>query len=226
MSRTDEMPFSPRRLTKSELDRNDIYMTAEPRTGRVVSLIGPLRLAQWLLLTFDRDCADCVERPRQLSLGGSTCIELDFWTRRRDDSEMFWFMVAESESTNGPTGRVHRDATLWSRAVQNAGVSLTLVYEKELLQRWQCIANYFRLLPNVQAAYQLPDILRLRGRVTDAFGRTPVPMTFEQLELSLHDLARPSVRSAICSMIYEGLLTFEEDLPLSRRTLLTWRASA
>lgn len=226
MSRTDELPFSARLLTKSELDRNDIYMTAAPKTGRVVTLVGPLRFAQWLLLTFDRDCIDCVERPRPLSLSGSTCIELDFWSRRRDDSEMFWLMVAESDSTNGPTGRVHRDATLWSRAVQNAGLSLTFVYENEILQRWQRVANLFRLLPHVQAAYRIPEILCLRDRVADAFAHNPVPMTFEQLELILYDLEQASVRSTVCSMIYEGLLTFEEDLPLSRRTLLTRRVSA
>src|SRR5690242_5081428 len=128
-------------------------MTAAPRLGDPVALVGPLRFAQWLLLTFDRNYIACVERPRQLVLHHDTSVELDFWTLHRDGSEMFWFLVSETNSHLGPTGRVHQDTTLWSRAIENAGIPLTFIFESDLLHQGQRIANFFRLLPHVQAAY-------------------------------------------------------------------------
>jgi hypothetical protein len=222
----DALPFNPRPLTKSELDRNDIYMTAKPRTGELVALVESIRLAHWLLLTFDRQYCDCVERPRQLTLHHDVSVELDFWTRQRDGAEMFWALVPEKDSLHGPTGRVHRDATLWSQAAQSTGIPLTFVHENQILHQGQRVANFFRLLPHTQAAYQLSDMGRLRDRVTEVFACRPVPMTFEQVESSLHDLDKASVRSTICGFIYEGIATFEADLPLTARTLLTWRTQA
>jgi hypothetical protein len=214
-------PFEARQLTKSELNRNDIYMTAEPRSGRVVALVGPLRFAQWLLLAFDRHCRQCVERPRQITLHHDTTAELDFWTRHHDGSEMFWSLVPAVEPLSGSSGRTRRDTTLWSNAVQRAGIQLTFVFENEVLKQGQRIANYFRLLPHVQAGYQLPNSEHARSRVMEIFVKQPVPMTFEQLEASLNDLDSATVRSAACRLLFEGLLTFSEDLPLTRRTLLT-----
>jgi hypothetical protein len=222
----ENLPFNPRQLTNAELGRHNVFMTAKPRTEELVALVDPIRLAQWLLLVFDRDYSECIERPRQLTLHHDVSVELDFWTRRRDGSEMFWVVVAESDSQHSVTGRVHRDATLWAQAAANTGIPLTFVHERQILQQGHRVGNYFRLLPHVQAAYQLSDIAILRDRVTDLASHWPVPMTFEQIERSLPLLDTAAVRATLCSFIYEGSLSFEADLPLTARTLLTWSTSA
>lgn len=218
-------PFCPRPLTKSEFDNNDIYMAAKPGRDDPVEIVGPLRFAQWLLLTFDARCHACVERPRQLTLYHDVVVELDFWTLQHDGSEMFWYIVPEKDLRKGPTGRVFRDATLWAEAAQQTGVPLTFVYEHHILQRGQRIANFFRLLPHAQAAYHLPDRTLIRDRVAEFFAHRPLSMTFEQVERSLCELDKASVRSTLCGFIHEGVITFDHDLPLDDRTLLTWRSS-
>lgn len=219
-------PFHPRLLTKSELDRNDVFMTTHPRSGDLVTLVDPIRLAQWLLLIFNRQYRDCVERPRQLSLHHDKTVELDFWTLHNDGSEMFWVLVPEKDCQRGPSGRAHRDATLWSQAASGAGIPITFIYESEILHQGPKIANYFRLLPHAQAARHLPDITLLRGRISEVFSHLPIALTFEQVENSLQKLDKAAVRATLSGLICEGQLTFEEDLPLSDRTLLTWGAQA
>lgn len=217
-----DLPFTSRPLTSSELSRYDIFMTAKPGSNEIVALVDPIRLAQWLLLMFDRHCTECVERPRKLTLHNEVSVELDFWTRHRDGSEMFWVIVSEKDSHLTLTGRVHRDATLWSQAAAATGIPLTFVHESQVLQRGQRAANFFRLLPHVQAAYQLPQIANLRERVRELAVRWPLAMTFEQIENSLPDLDRAAVRATLCSFIFEGVMTFEEEIALTERTLLTW----
>ena len=223
---SNSSPFSPRSLTKSELDNNDIYLTTRPGRRTPVELVGPLRLAQWLLLIFDSQCRDCVERPRQLTLHPDITVEIDFWTQNCDGSEMFWHVVSDKSCESGPSGRIFRDTTLWAEAARKTGIPLTFVQERHILQRGQRVANYFRMLPHAQAAYHLPDGPCLRDRVAECFAHCPLPMTFEQIEGSLLGLDKASVRSTLCGLIYEGAITMDADLPLSERTVLHWSTKA
>lgn len=216
------LPFKGRALTQLELDNCDVKRFLLPGSEETIEIVGPLRLALWLLTAFDNQCTSCVVRPRKLELHHDVTVELDFWALYGDGSERFIHLISDKDCLSGPTGRAFRDATLWSSAAQRTGTPLTFVFERDIASKGQRVANFLRMLANVQASYHLPDRLLLRERVKEFFDARPTPMTIEQVKGGLFDLNSADVHAALCGFIYEGAIAFDVDLPLGERTVLTW----
>ncbi|MEY2170627.1 MULTISPECIES: hypothetical protein [unclassified Rhodanobacter] len=218
---SEALPFDPRSLTSRELSNEDVYITYSPKAGRAVALVGVARLAFWLENEFDPTTQAVVERPRDLELYSGRTIELDFWTRGTDGAETFWAVQGIEECDRVNDGLQPKEATLWDQAAHRAGLSLKFVFEHELQHRAHSIANYLRLLPHIQAARRRAEVPSIAGRVKELFSPVVTSLSFQQIEGSLSQIPADVVRMATCTLLHEGWLGFQKELPLSSHSRLT-----
>lgn len=217
----EALPFDPRPLTAKELSNEDVYITYSPKAARSVSLVGVTRLAFWLENEFDRATEAMVERPRNLELYSGRKVEIDFWTRGTDGRETFWAVQGIEECERTQDGLQPKDANLWDQAAHRASLSLRFVFEHELQQRAQSIANYLRLLPHIQAARRRAEVPSIAGRVKELFSLAVTSLSFQQIEGALGQIPVNVVRMATCTLLHEGWLGFQKELPLSSHSRLT-----
>ncbi|THD09442.1 hypothetical protein [Rhodanobacter lindaniclasticus] len=215
------LPFDPRALTASELSNEDVYITYSPKAARAVSLVGITRLAFFLKNEFDPAAEAVVERPRSLELYSGRTVELDFWTLGTDGRETFWAVQGIEECERVQDGLQPKDATVWDQAAHRAGLSLRFVFEHDLQHRAQSIANYLRLLPHIQAARRRAEVPSIAGRVKELFSPVVTSLSFQQIEGSLSQIPADVVRMATCTLLHEGWLGFQKELPLSSHSRLT-----
>ena len=102
-------PFTARDLTRSELQRQDVYLYESPKANRRVTLVRPTALALALEFEFDKDIELFVERPRTLQVDNSP-HELSFWTQSRRGLEQFHLLTAYPEGPSGQGTRCRASA--------------------------------------------------------------------------------------------------------------------
>ena len=212
--------FAERPLTRKERSRYDTYVFFSPKQNKIVEVTNVVALAFFLEREFDPKIEACVPRPRLLTLPDRRTVELDFWTRTRDGQENFWVLIGKNDIEKGPSAIVPRDESLWTRAAQTAGLMLDFIFEHQIDRRAQRAANCLRMLPHVQAARRRPHIHVVADRIRELYGRGIDGLTFEQIEAGLKDFAAVDTCTAACVLVHAGALTFDMDLPLTRRTTL------
>lgn len=211
--------FTPRVLTRAERRREDLYLYRSPQLGRPVDLVGCLTLALALRFEFDPAVEEWVERPRTLATYSGS-VELAFWTREPRDRERFWLIVAAADTLHaGSSRREHRRARDLFEAAQAACLSLEFVFEDDLKRQADAIGTWYRLLPYVQTAVDLPNRMALRLQVRSIFDSVE-RATFEQVEANLGSFHPADVRAVVCDLIHRGELALADLARLSRRSVV------
>lgn len=222
----DVLPFEARPLTRKEERRGDLYLYTSPKLQRPVAVIGAMTLAIALELEFSTATTAYVERPRLLRYRDSE-VELSFWQREHSGRERFHLLVSDedSEMELKSRRRQHRDARDLIDAANAAGISLSFVFEADVLAKATSIATWYRLLPYVQTAHTLPHRQSIESRLLEAFAHQP-RMTFEQSEAALSGLYPADVRAVVCELIHRGLLLIDTAKPLHRHAVIEARMPA
>jgi hypothetical protein len=191
-----------------------------PKLAREASVIGPLRLAFWLEREFDPHTLHIVERPRSLTLADGRSIELDFWTRSIASHETFWIAVSAEETLASGSTLASKDHAHWQRAAQLAGIHVGFVFEHDLHQRAQRVANHLRMLPYVQALRRQNASSQALAKVKDLFSHGAFSLSFAQIDDNLEPALEGIGRMAACALIHAGWLRYDESLPLTPQTRL------
>jgi len=150
-----------------------------------------------------------------------------FWQRERSGRERFHLLVSDDVSEIEPKSRhrQHRNARDLIDAANAAGISLSFVFEADVLTKATSIATWYRLLPYVQTAHTLPHRQSIEGRLLEAFAHQP-RMTFEQSEAALSGLHPADVRAVVCELIHRGSLLIDPAKPLHRHAVIETRMPA
>jgi hypothetical protein len=215
----EAVPFAPRKLTRSEQIRSDLYIYHSPKLARQVMVIRPTVLALALELEFSPRMRTYVERPRTLVFDGGK-IELSFWTATDRGLEQFLWLTVAAPAKTGPSARgAERRLEAIQAAAQNAQIALTLVSEAQMARRPIENANRLRLLPWVQTARDLPQLAAICARALERFAYQ-ARLSFAQLEHALSDYDARDVRAAACQLVHSGELTLDWSSKLHTHSLL------
>jgi len=216
----DALPYSPRLLSRQERDREDVYLLHSPKVAREASVIGPLRLAFWLEQEFTSHTSHIIERPRSLTLADGRSMELDFWTRSVTGHETFWIAVSAEETISADRELTSKDHPQWQRAAQLAGIHVGFVFEHDLHQRAQRVANHLHMLPYVQALRRQNTSSQAIMAVKDLFSHGAFSLSFAQIDDNLSPALDSVGRMAACALVHSGWLRYDESLPLTPQTRL------
>lgn len=207
-----ESPYSARVLTRSELQRLDVYLYESPKLGRRVTIVRPAALALALEFEFTPDILVFTERPRMLPVE-STRQELSFWTRTRKGLEQFHLLAAFPEGNTGAARAAERQREAIAASAREMQVALRLVPEVHFLRLGIKNANRLRLLPYVQTARDLPGADELRECVLELF-QLQTRHSFYHLEQSLPAFDSRDIRAVTCDLIHAGQLKIDWALKL------------
>lgn len=212
-----ERPYSPRDLTRRELQKLDVHTFQSPKERRRVRVVGPA-LVLALRLEFDPDVVAYVERPRRLVCGPHT-YEFSFWYRERSGREHLLLLVPTSESAPLAGGRRrHRQAEQLLDAAEAAHLPLRFEHESDLIAQSNETASWLRMLPSVQLAQRLENRLPLRTRIVQIVGQFE-RCRMSQLEAALDGYSPADVRCITCDLAHAGLLAFDAKASLHQHTL-------
>lgn len=214
----DAGPHQPRQLSRSELQRLDVYLYESPKLDRRVTVVRPAALALALEFEFTADVEAFVERPRALQIDASH-LELSFWTRSRRGLEQFHLLTAFAEGTSGAARAAQRKQEAIVSAARHAQIALRLIPEAQFLRRATENANRLRLLPFVQTAKTLPQQEDIRERVLELF-RFQSRHSFYRLEQALGAFDPRDVRAVTCALVHAGRLRLDWSVKLHLHSML------
>lgn len=217
-------PYEPRRLSRAELKRKDVYAFVSPKLDRDVWLTGALTFAASLKFEFDVDVLDYCERPRTIQLPNGQTTEVAYWTRHANGEEHLWLLVPVLESDPAAGGsRRYRHEREALEAAQSMQVSLRFLFESELVAAGVSISTWLGLLPYVQTAHVMDNFAAIESRVAEHF-RFAMGTTFAQLGADLSAFNAHDVRSVVCRGIHEGWLAIDPTRQLHIHTVVRGRA--
>lgn len=208
----DAAPFAARVLSRSELQRHDVYLYESPKLGRRLTVVRPAALALALELEFEPDVEVYVERPRMLPVE-TTRQELSFWTRSKRGLEQFHLLTTFPEGTSGQARAAARRREAIAAAARDAQIALHLLPEAGFLRQATQNANRLRLLPFVQTAAILPNGMDLCERILEIF-RFQSRHSFYRIEQALCNCDPRDVRAATCALIHTGQLKIDWSVKL------------
>lgn len=214
----DPLPYSPRDLTRSELQRLDVYLYDSPKLARRVTIVRPAALALALEFEFSSDIEAFVERPRILPVEGGR-QELSFWTRARRGLEQFHLLTAYPEGHTGPARTAARKRDAIVVAAREAHIALRLIPETQFLRRGIENANRLRLLPYVQTALDVAQAGELREHVLELF-HLQNRHSFYHIEQVLSAYDPRDVRAITCGLIHCGRLKVDWAVKLHMHTVV------
>lgn len=214
-----DVPYTSRDLSLRELQKQDVWRYCSPKQGQLTTVVGFTRAMQGLELEFNPGVVAYVPRPRTL-LVGEVRYEFSYWHREAGGREVLSLHVRPGETVPGAGGRQrHRQADALLAAAEAAQLPLHFVFESELPRRSVRHANYYRLLPSVQAARSLPNRLALRSQVLEIVGSRD-RMRLDQLEQQLGNFVPADVRCVVADLLHGGELVCDWDRPLDAAALL------
>lgn len=213
-------PYKPRRLTRAELKRKDVYAFTSPKLGRVVWVVGVLQFATALKLEFDTEVTAYAERPRTLKVADDKTIEVAYWTRHTNGEEHLWLLVPSAETESASAARTrHRNIELAMDAAQTMQISVKLLPEADLVVSAPSTRTWLALLPFVQTADVMDNATVIKARVEEHFEFVQAS-TFAQVEQSLAAFNAHDVRSVICQGIHSAWLKIDPTKPLHAHTII------
>lgn len=214
----ESLPYVSRELSRSELQRLDVYLYESPKLARRLTVVRPAALALALEFEFTGDVEAFVERPRTLQVDTSR-HELSFWTRTRRGLEQFHLLTAYPVGNSGQARAAERKRDAIVVAARQAQIALRLVPEAQFLRRATENANRLRLLPYVQTAQSLAINGDLRERILELF-RFQNRNSFHRLEQALSTFDPRDVRAATCGLIHNGRLKIDWSVKLHIHSML------
>ena len=199
------LPYQPRRLTRSERNRREIFVFHSPRNRRVVTLADMLHLAIALRFEFDPSLVSFIERPRRIALSPRQDIDISFWTRDRAGEERYYLAIPNAGTTGSTSGLVSvRDREALDEAAARHDLRLSYLAEREVASSIAQCAIAFELLPHVWAYSRLVSRSVIRARIDGHLANSP-RTTLAQL-LKLLDFPPDSIRAVVAAMIHDGTL--------------------
>lgn len=220
----ETVPYGSRDLSRSELQRLDVYMYCSPKLNETLTIVEPAGLALALEFEFAPEIEVFVVRPRTLCVWTSS-LELSFWTRSCRGREQFHLLTAFPEGASGQARAAARQCEAILAAAREAQIALRLVPQVQLLRQAIENANRLRLLPYVQVASDLPTRAVLRERVLELF-RYQARHSFSRLELALDTFTASDIRAVTCALIHEGQLRIDWSAKLHRHTMVEMGAAS
>ncbi|MCR6686998.1 hypothetical protein [Pseudoxanthomonas sp.] len=214
----EALPYTPRDLTRAQLQRQDVYLYESPKLGRRVTVVRPSGLALALEFEFAAEIDAFVERPRLLRVDGAG-QELSFWTRTHRGLEQFHLLTAYPDGHTGPARAAARKRDAIVATAAEAQVALRLVPETQFLRRAVENANRIRLLPYVQTARDLSKADELREHVLALF-EIQTRHSFYHIERVLSSYDARDVRAITCSLIHGGQLRINWTVKLHMHTMV------
>ena len=206
------LPYTPRKLTRGERNRREVFVFFSPRNQRVVTIADAVNAAVALKLEFDPNIRKYIERPRRIQFTTKQQIDVSFWTRDTSGDERFYLVVPDAGTVGSTAGTVSiRDRAELDDAANRNGIRLHYVTEPELLSARTWLATNFELLPLVWDYGRLAtrSLIRnqIRARLANA-ERVSLSSLFKTLEFT-----PANVRAVVAGMIHQGELRLVDYLP-------------
>jgi hypothetical protein len=215
-------PFEPRIYGRREFEKRDVYGFLSIKEARPVEVDGLPAIAVALALECDPHIACYTERPRTLPLGDKN-TELHFWVRYASGFEQFLLLVPDADCVQTAGGIPRpRETERWQAMARDAGLQLRFVTEHDVRVAGATIAQHNRLLAFAQVAQSLGNRLALRARIlasVEQHSRARV----DQLEAALIPFDSADVQAVICELICLGILDFDREQELTRRSVIARR---
>ncbi len=206
------LPYEPRKLSRGERSRREVFVFFSPRNQRVVTVADVVNAAVSLKFEFDASIQYYIERPRRLQLTPKQQIDVSFWTRSTSGEERFYLVIPEAGTIGSTAGNVSiRDRTQLDAAATRNSIQLHYLTEAELLSARTMLATAFELLPLVWDYGRLPTRSLIRNHIRARLVNT------ERVSL-LHliktlDFTSASVRAVVAGMIHAGELRLVDYFP-------------
>ncbi len=206
------LPYTPRKLTRGERNRREVFVFFSPRNQRVVTIADAINAAVALKLEFDPNIQKYIERPRRIQFTAKQQIDVSFWTRNTSGEERFYLAVPNAGTVGSTTGTVSiRDRSELDDAAQRNGIRLNYISEPELLSARTWLATGFELLPLVWDYGRLATRSLIRNQIRACLANTE-RVSLANLITTL-DFTPASVRVVVAGMIHQGELRLLDYLP-------------
>lgn len=197
------LPYEPRKLTRSERNRREVFVFHSPRNGRVVTVAEFLHLALALRFEFDPSVHCYVERPRRFALSPRQDIDISFWVRHRNGEEHLYLAIPAAGTVGSTSGTVSiRDREALDLAAERHGLQLTYVTERQLISSMGDCAIHFELLHHVWAYKRLAARSVIRSQILAVLAQTP-RATLSGLIQTL-SFEADNIRAVVAGMVHEG----------------------
>lgn len=199
------LPHQPRKLTRSERNRREIFVFPSPRNARVVTVAEFLHLTLALQFEFDPNLQCYIERPRRIALSPRQDIDISFWTRNKQGEERYYLAIPASGTIGSTSGTVSiRDREALDATADRHGLQLTYITERELVSSIGDCAIRFELLHHVWAYNRLVSRSIIQEQILALLTNLP------RLTLSglIQHLAfdADNVRAVVAGMVHAGRL--------------------
>lgn len=206
------LPYEPRKLSRGERSRREVFVFFSSRNRRVVTIADVVNAAVGLKFEFDPTVQAYVERPRRLHLTAKQQIDVSFWSRNSSGEERFWLVIPETGTVGSTSGTVAiRDRAELDGAAARAGIQLHYLTEAQLLSARVWLSTAFELLPLVWEYDRLPtrSLIRnqIRARLVNV-ERVSVSTLIKTL-----DFAPGNIRAVVAGMIHAGELQLVDYRP-------------
>jgi hypothetical protein len=213
---TSALPYEPRRLTRGERGRREIFVYFSVRNQRIVTVADTVNVAMALQLEFDVSLTHFVERPRRLQLGDKQQIDISFWTRSKTGEERFWLVIPDSGTVGSTSGTLAiRDRSVLDAAAERQGLILHYVTEEQLLGSRLWLATAFELLPLVWLHQRLVNRSLIRMRIEEQLRQVERMSLSGLIKALAHEPTyEPTrVRAVVAAMIHQGRLRLVDYQP-------------
>lgn len=213
------LPHQPRKLTRGERNRPEVFVFSSPRNQRMVTVTKFLNFAVALKFEFQPNLECYVERPRRIALSPRQDIDISFWTRNRAGEERYYLTIPASGTIGSTSGTVSiRDRDALDAAAERHGLQLTYLTERELISSMSDCAIHYELLEHVWTYQRLAARSLIRTQILALLGNTP-RLTLASL---IHNLSfeADNVRAVVAGMVHEGTLRLVDYIAGSAQATL------
>lgn len=206
------LPYTPRKLTRGERNRREVFVFYSPRNRRVVTIADAVNIAVALRFEFDSSLQTYIERPRRIQITAKQQIDVSFWTRDASGEERFYLVVPAAGTVGSTTGTVSiRDRSEIDEAAERNGIRLHYVTEAELLSARCWLSTAFELLPLVWDYSRLATRSLIRSQIRARLAQTE-RVSLSNLVKTL-EFSPASIRAVVAGMIHQGELRLVDYLP-------------
>lgn len=207
-----ELPYQPRKLSRGERNRREVFVYFSPRNQRVVTIADVVNAAVALKFEFDPLIQSYVERPRRLQLTPKQQIDVSLWTRDVSGEERFWLVIPEAGTVGSTAGTVSiRDRVELDAASVRNGIRLHYLTEPELLSARCALTTALELLPLVWDYGRLPTRSLVRNQIHACLA------SIERVSLShltkTLEFTPASIRAVVAGMIHLGEIRLVDYVP-------------
>ena len=199
------LPYEPRRLTRSERNRREVFVFPSPRNARIVTVTEYLHLTVALQFEFDSNLQCYIERPRRIALSPRQDIDISFWTRNKQGEERYYLAIPASGTIGSTSGTVSiRDRDALDASAERHGLQLSYITESELVSSIADCAVRFELLHHVWAYQRLVSRTIIQEQILALLTIRPRLTLSSMIQHLAFDA--DNVRAVVAGMVHAGTL--------------------